>query len=405
MTLMFCVMKRTIFLVSAFFLPWIISGQSSFEAMLKSRSLSESGEHLKAVEILSSSIYLKEEGRLYTERGNAHMLAGDNDKAKSDYNKANELAEHSGDYGLARIYALKGNTKESLRHLEMNLLSRFRKSERDVLLDPAFARIENTPEWRQFWKRDWFTALETGISELEYYVAAGKKREAADKLSELQGLYKGEDEVEYAKALVLLSSAKPAEAVRILTGISDSGNEKVLRLLARAQAEALNPAGASATYTKLLEMEIPDAGLLLLRADCYRKTGESARSMADVEKYLSLYPGDISALRLAGKVKTAEGNNLRALEYFTENLRYHPGDPECYIDRANSFMALKSWEPAINDYSMSLDLYPSNPEAWLRKGLAQYNSGKTEDACHDFRYALKLGNRRAADYISKYCIK
>jgi len=89
-------------------------------------------------------------------------------------------------------------------------------------------------------------------------------------------MYKGKDEVEYANALVLLSSAKPAEAVRILTGISDSGNEKVLRLLARAQTEALNHAGASATYTKLLEMEIPDAGLILLRADCYRKTGENA---------------------------------------------------------------------------------------------------------------------------------
>jgi tetratricopeptide (TPR) repeat protein len=398
-------MKKTIFLVSAFFLPWIISGQSSFEAILKSRSLSESGEHLKAIEILSSSIYLKEDGRLYAERGNVSILAGDGDKAISDFRRANELAEHSGDYGLARIYGLKGDAKESLRYLEMNLLSRYRKSEKEVLLDPAFTTIEYTPEWRQFWKKEWFTALETGISELEYYIAAGKKREAADKLSELQGMYKGKDEVEYANALVLLSSAKPAEAVRILTGISDSGNEKVLRLLARAQTEALNHAGASATYTKLLEMEIPDAGLILLRADCYRKTGENARSMADVEKYLSLYPGDNSALRLAGKVKSAEGNNLSALEYFNENLKYHPGDPECYIDRANSFMALKSWEPAISDYSMSLDLDPSNPDAWLSKGVAQSNSGKTEDACHDFRYALKLGNKRAADYISKYCIK
>ena len=398
-------MKKTIFLVSAFFLPWIISGQSSFEAILKSRSLSESGEHLKAIEILSSSIYLKEDGRLYAERGNVSILAGDGDKAISDFRTANELAEHTGDYGLARIYGLKGDAKESLRYLEMNLLSRYRKSEKEVLLDPAFTTIEYTPEWRQFWKKEWFTALETGISELEYYIAAGKKREAADKLSELQGMYKGKDEVEYANALVLLSSAKPAEAVRILTGISDSGNEKVLRLLARAQTEALNHAGASATYTKLLEMEIPDAGLILLRADCYRKTGENARSMADVEKYLSLYPGDNSALRLAGKVKSAEGNNLSALEYFNENLKYHPGDPECYIDRANSFMALKSWEPAISDYSMSLDLDPSNPDAWLSKGVAQSNSGKTEDACHDFRYALKLGNKRAADYISKYCIK
>jgi len=73
----------------------------------------------------------------------------------------------------------------------MNLLSRYRKSEKEVLLDPAFTTIEYTPEWRQFWKKEWFTALETGISELEYYIAAGKKREAADKLSELAGNVQG----------------------------------------------------------------------------------------------------------------------------------------------------------------------------------------------------------------------
>jgi Flp pilus assembly protein TadD len=54
---------------------------------------------------------------------------------------------------------------------------------------------------------------------------------------------------------------------------------------------------------------------------------------------------------------------------------------------------------------MSLDLDPENSEAWLNKGIALANSGNTDDACHDFRIALSLGNKRATDYISRYCIK
>jgi tetratricopeptide (TPR) repeat protein len=400
-------MKKTLLLVMAFCFAGIISGQSSFEILLKARALSGTGEHSKAVEILSSALGEKKEGRLYLERAEAYLMEGDYSKAIGDYNSANSLTNHSGDYGLARIFAIKGDAVASLSHLEMNLLSSFRKSEKEVMLDPAFSIIENKPEWRQFWKRDWYSGLETGISEIEYYLSSGRRDEALEILSGLSGIYKDNEEVIYAGALINMAAGKPGEVIKTLAGIlsADPGNEKYLRLLAKAQADASNPAGASVTYSKLIDQEIPDASLLLLRAECYRKTGETGRAMADIEKYLSFYSEDKSALSLAGKVKTAAGENLKAIEYFSENLKYHPGDPGCYLDRANSYLSMKSWQWAINDYSMSLDLDPSNSEAWLNKGIARLSTGKPEDACHDFRQSLKLGNKRATDYISRYCIK
>jgi tetratricopeptide (TPR) repeat protein len=400
-------MKNNIALVLSFLLTGIISGQSSFDALLKAKSLLESGKSSEAIEVLSSAIGQKQESRLYVERAEAYMQNGDYSGAFDDYNKANSLTNHSGDYGLARIYALKGETASSLQYLEWSMSSPYRKSEKEILLDPVFSQIENSPDWRKFWKRDWYSSLETGISEIEYYVSKGKKEEAADILSELEGSYKGNEEVVYAKALLALSSGKPVEAVRFLTSIlaSEPSNEKYLRLLAKAQTEASNPAGASLTYSKLLEMEIPDADLLLLRAGSYRKTGEMTKAMSDIERYLSLYPHDKSALSLAGKFKSAMGDNLKAIEYFSENLKYHPGDPDCYNDRANIYLSIKSWDWAINDYSMSLDLDPSNSEVWLNKGIARLNSGRIEDACLDFNQSLRLGNKNATDYISRYCIK
>jgi len=399
--------RKTIILVSALLFSGIISGQTSFESILKAKSLLMAGEPAKSVEELSSAITRKKDGRLYIARAEAFMHEGNHEMALNDYTVANSLISHSGDYGLARIYALKGDAKTSLCYLEMNFLSSFRKSEKEVMLDAAFSRIEKSPEWRQFWRRDWYSVLETGVSEIEYYLSTGRTRSAVEKLSELEGSYKGNEELQYAGALVNLSTGKPAEAVKILAGMSalQSGNEKYLRLLAKAQTEANNPSGASITYSRLLDIEVPDASLLLLRAGCYRKTDENARAMSDIERYISLYPRDKSALSLAGKIRSAQGDNLKALDYFSENLKYHPGDASCFVDRANTYFLLKSWESAINDYGMSLDLDPSNPEAWLNKGIARLNSGKTSDACHDFRYALKLGNKKAADYISRHCIK
>jgi Flp pilus assembly protein TadD len=83
----------------------------------------------------------------------------------------------------------------------------------------------------------------------------------------------------------------------------------------------------------------------------------------------------------------------------------YPSEPQCYIDRANSYFLSRSWDWAIKDYSMSLDLQPGNAEAWLNKGISLLNSGKVSDACFDFRRSLSLGNRKATEYISRHCIK
>jgi len=285
--------------------------------------------------------------------------------------------------------------------------SSFRKSEKEILQDPVFGRIEKSPEWRLFWKNDWYTALEKSLSEVEYYIAVGKRDDANSILSIMERDYQGSEKVQFAKTLINLSEGRYNDVIKSMSGLLtiNPDNEKYLRAMAKAQTGASNFAGASITYSKLIALEIPDAYLLLERASCYRKTGENDKAMADIKKYLSYYTDDKAALSLAGMTESASGNNLKALEYFSENLRLHPDDPSCFLERANSYLLSKSWEWAVKDYSMSLDLDPANPDAWLNKGIALISSGKVEDGCHDLRHSLLLGNKRATDYISRYCIK
>lgn len=275
------------------------------------------------------------------------------------------------------------------------------------MLHPSFDAVGKRSEWRDFWKKERYTRLERNVSEIEYYTSSGMTDDARQLLSEMKNNYPNADEVAYSEALISLVTGKPADAVRIssrLTGKAP-GNEKYLRLLARAQEASSNAAGASETYTRLLQTGVADAKILLSRAGCYRKTAEHNRALADVEKYLSFYPEDKEALSLAGRSQAVSGDNLKALELFSKNLQLHPNDPELYVDRGNSYLAARSWDRAIKDYSMSLDLKPGNPDAWLNKGVALLNSGKTQEACYDFRKARSLGSRRAAEFITRNCIK
>jgi len=99
------------------------------------------------------------------------------------------------------------------------------------------------------------------------------------------------------------------------------------------------------------------------------------------------------------------GEYNRAIRYFSENIENYPGEAQCFTDRASIYLKMKSWNAAIYDYSMALDLWPRDGEAYYNKGVALFNSGKTEEACHDFRMALRYGNRKASGMLSKYCIK
>jgi Flp pilus assembly protein TadD len=400
-------MKRILTLINTLFFAGVIFAQQPADYLIKAKAFIETGRSGDAVNLLTEALQKNQDYRYCIIRAEAYMAGGDYINAAADYRSANTIKTNSGEYGLARIYAIKGDAVNSLNHLEKNIGSSFKRSEKEILLDAAFSPIENTPDWRQFWKMERYNIFETKIPEIEYCISKGNISDASLLLDELKSENSGDSETKYAEALIALAQQKYVESVTIVTNLleSDRKNEKYLRLLAKAQMASGNASGASQSYSDMINMGIPDAGLYMLRAECYDKTGETDRALKDVMKYIELYPDNRSAISEAGKLEAKSGDNLKALEYFTKNIKVHPGDPGCYIDRGNSYFVSGAWDYAGKDYSMALDIQPLNPEAWLNKGITLLNTGNKDDACHDFRAALNLGNKKAAAYVSKYCIK
>jgi tetratricopeptide (TPR) repeat protein len=400
-------MKRALVLFFSLISAAGIYAQQPVDYLLKAKALTDNGKAGDAIILLSETLSRTQDNRFYLQRAEAYLNQGDYSKAISDYQSSNKITDGSGEYGLSRIYALKGDVQTSLYHLDLNLGSSFKRGEREIMLDPAFSVIENTADWRQFWKRERYNTLEKKIPEIEYYISTGNQEEATSILSELTGEYPDNNSTQYARALIDFSLKKYPEAITILTSLTsgDNKNEKWLRLLGKAQVASGNMSGASVVYSRLIDMGTIDAILYLNRAECYRKTGEYDKAVKDIAYFIELYPDNKSALGLIGKIESESGDNLKALDYFSRNLELHPNDPQCYVDRANAYFASRTWDNAANDYAMALDLQPSDPDVWLNKGIALLSLGRKEDACHDFRKAMSLGNKKAASYISGNCIK
>jgi len=400
-------MKRTFFFILISLITGGLYGQTKSDYLMKGRALIERGRVDEAVSLLSGALESFPDMDVFLRRAEAFVAGGDYSRAIDDFYSANRVSPGSGEYGLARIYALKGDAATAVYHLELSLGSQYRSSEKEIMLDPSFSLIENRPEWRQFWRKEIYSVVEKGIAEIEYSLSTGRISDAKSLYAELRGVYPGNDELAYAGALISFSEKRYSESLKAIDALlaDDPDNEKYLGLLARNQEASGNPAGASSTYTRLLTAGTSEPELLMLRAECFRKTGETEKALGDVVRFLDLYPGDKKALSRAGKLAAASGDNLRALTYFSENLRLHPHDAECYVDRANSYFVSRSWDFAVKDYSMALDLQPQNPDAWLNIGIARLSMGNREDACFDFRKAFGQGNKKAAEYLSKNCIR
>jgi len=400
-------MKRILFFILISFIAAGLYGQTKSDFLMKGRALVERGRADEASALLSGALENYPDEDVFLRRAEAFIAGGDYSSAIGDYNSAIRVAPGSGEYGLARIYALRGDAATAVYHLEMSLGSKYRKSEKEIMLDPSFAPVENRPEWRQLWRKDIYTSVEKGIAEIEYSLSTGSIPDAKSLYTDLRAAYPDNDGLAYAGAAISFAEKKYPESFKALEALltDDPDNKKYLMLLARTQEASGNPAGASTTYTRLINSGSDDPELLMLRSECFRKTGATDKALGDVVKYLDLYPGDRKALSNAGKLAAASGDNLQALKYFSENLKLHPNDAECYVDRANSYFVSRSWDFAIKDYSMALDLQPQNPDAWLNMGIAQLGMGNRDDACFDFRKAFGQGNKKAAEYLSKNCIR
>lgn len=385
----------------------ILNCQPAPDYLLKAKAFFETGRAGEALEILSDEINKGADGEALLLRAEIYLSEGNTVMAEKDFLSSAASLPGRSNYGLARVYSVKGEAAKSVKYLETSLRYDNRLREKEIMLEKSFKGIENTPEWRQFWKNYSFPEEDVRLSEVEYYISSGNKTEAQRIAGEMAERSPGTARSLYAKALVDYSLQKYQDVLSSMPALlkQDSRNPEYLDLQARAQMSAGNPAGASLTYTRIIESGYPDASPYLRRAECYIKTGEYQRAMSDINKYLDFYQNSKEAIRMAGKVSVALGDNLKAISFFTRNIELNPGDASCYIDRAGAYFSARSWKLASDDYGMSLDLDPRNADAWLNMGIALINMGRNEDACYYLNRALITGNKQASSWINRYCIK
>jgi tetratricopeptide (TPR) repeat protein len=397
---------KAIILLSILILP--ANAQKLDEAYLQAKADMIREQYAEAGQKILSIPASERSSPMYLTLGESYYHTGKYNDAVRFCIMADSLkADPEAKLYAARAYAMMSQPAKAIEWLQKYLGQRDKLSESEISLDPAFVKIEHSKEWKTLWNREWYQAAERKSAEAAVLIKRKKYTEAL-------GIIDVEIANRTSSARFYALRAKIYEAMEQYGPAYESAQTAISMRNNSAEynADAANIAVRVQKYdvalnniNQAIRHDPYQLDLYLQRAAILRMNKRYDDARNDLNFYFKYLPADAKALYQMGMAETDAGNPLAGIEYFTMLIDKDRTKPDYFMARANAGIKANNYTMAGDDLSQALDLNPSLPDAWCKKGMVLQQEGKLEDACYYWKTALGMGSREAAEYIYKYCAK
>lgn len=395
-----------IFLLAAFSFAGPVFSQSAQEDYMAAFATLARRNWPEAVRLFGLAIERNNaDERLFIGRGEAHFSSSDYAAATADFEEANQILPGCATLWLAKTYAAQKLSGEACRLLAVHLDSPFRQPEEMIKKDPAFDPIQESSEWHDLWQKDWYTEKEIALSESKRLSRKGNAIKAMDLLNDALLDYPEDINLLSERAGLLYESGNPGSALADYQAAIRLDKTRMDLYLGRGKSLLVSGRyrDAVADFNRVLRSDPAAFAVYKLRAATHAGLGDFGQAIADLQIFLRYFPEDMEVQYLCGTYHQRAGDNIQALRYFNQLLREDPNNALYYKSRGMSYLASNTVKYAASDLSMSLDLNPGDPEAWMYLGIAKIRQGDLENGCSDLEKARQLGSTEVLPYIIEHC--
>jgi serine/threonine protein kinase/tetratricopeptide (TPR) repeat protein len=177
------------------------------------------------------------------------------------------------------------------------------------------------------------------------------------------------------------------EASALIQGSLDPAKPGARLALARACARLLQWDQAVAAYDRVIDREPTTAHVLLERAECRYRLGQSEAAEDDLARASRLAPHDLQVARELARICADRGRWDEAAAHFARALAGVPDGPAQNAIRMPICDELIQWEQV---FSRVVELRPSDHETWLAHGNARARQAQWKPAAADLARAISL---------------
>ncbi len=361
----------------------------------------------------SALVYLN--GALEEEPGNTdilmnlglcHFRMNQNPAAKEAFYEADKRRKGIGSLYLAKTEVRLKHPELALKYLREHLLSRYRVSEKEILLDPELSQLEGSPGWQQLWnEKEWYSTSDLEFQEALFLRDKGDALEAINMLNKLEKKNYQRTRVFTEKADVydMLGNEKAARSALRSAVKSDIRNLDAVMKLSSLQIESGDLEEALTGLNRLIRQEPDRFEAYPLRASARSKSGNLTGALEDLDLYLSYLPDHHEVIYQRGLIQYEHSRYLDAIHSFNRALEMDKGNADYYFARGRTYASTGTTRYAERDMSMALDLDPYNGEIWFEKGKIARKLGNVNTACHCFKKAVQYGVFEAGEFIDQSC--
>src|SRR5580658_7553116 len=226
--------------------------------------------------------------------------------------------------------------------------------------------------------------VDTGMELIEIDSAAGDLDKAASIVSDLRKLEPTNEALLYTAYRIYSDLA--AESLLSLS-VVDPNSARMQQAMAHELAKRGNTAEAIEHYRAALKIDPRLPGLHFELADMLR-TLSTAEGRDEAEKEyraaLEANPRDEQAECRLGEIALQRDNLKEANERYARAIQLHPNDPEATIGLAKVFMTMDQPQKAEPLLLRALQMDPTSAIAHFRLSTIYRQTGRTEDAKHEF---------------------
>lgn len=362
--------------------------------------------YTNAIENIDKALKLNPDNTaLIIQRGDCNYFQKEYQNALSDYVKAEKIEQGSVSFQMTKCYSMLGKYDDAMKCLKSNVVSKYKKPQRIFNTDVAFENLRKTKEWREFWKGDYYSNLESSVAEAEYYIESGKFDKALELANELLLQHSNNIMLHHVKAMALSAlDAKDEAEQEYKTIIKNKSNQPAFYIERATLYDKMNKhKKALNDLNKAIALDPFNLAILKNRAfsEWHLKMYDNA--IADYQEYLKYFSFDQEAIYNCGLVFYDHQDYQESLSFFNKLLEEGGKINKYLIARGNVFLACKSFLFAETDYNQALDIDPFSGLTYLNRGLARFEQGFVEGACRDWQKAVNLKENDAIDFIEKHC--
>ena len=350
----------------------------------------------EAISLLTKAILAKADfADAYALRGDCYYYLKEYSTAVENYIKDGALKKNRSSYSLACTYALTGKKDEAFKALEANLGSEYRVRMSHLVQDPDLASLHSDSRWDPLTKKQWYSPVETALHDADVKVVS----------NDLPG------------AIAAAENAK-AYGTRAILHLRNGDFQKCLNDL--NQAVALDPISvyfgnrgythnklgnktqALADYEKAIQLD--PTNLVYYDLGIARYTnGNKQGALEALRKHVSYFNMDEMGLYFGGIIASEMDQFNESLNYLNRAIEINPSVPEFYQRRGDALFLTKKYEEALANYDKMIELDPSNAYAYYLRGNAKGSLLNKEGACEDWKKAEAMGYSDPNGYIRDLC--